>query len=218
MRNSRGFRAPERRRENRSRGGAARVVTEVRSIVGWLRAGRRRATRGATKFRAVIKRNDSRRGSDRGKRGIRRAVEALWPSRTPVAKPDPEASERDVRGGSRRGSRSEPRGRVPQSSRMWRAAGVRWRGPERAEATVWSRRPDLNRGPAVYETAALPTELRRRDARDINIPFPAVQPRIRSPLEASAAAEFPAPHAPTTRTDAAGPAATTFRVSMTSFA
>ena len=26
----------------------------------------------------------------------------------------------------------------------------------------WSRRSDLNRGPAVYETAALPTELRRR--------------------------------------------------------
>ena len=28
----------------------------------------------------------------------------------------------------------------------------------------WSRRPDLNRGPAVYETAALPTELRRPGA------------------------------------------------------
>jgi hypothetical protein len=28
----------------------------------------------------------------------------------------------------------------------------------------WSRRSDLNRGPAVYETAALPTELRRLDA------------------------------------------------------
>jgi hypothetical protein len=29
----------------------------------------------------------------------------------------------------------------------------------------WSRRPDSNRRPAIYETAALPTELRRRGRR-----------------------------------------------------
>ena len=29
----------------------------------------------------------------------------------------------------------------------------------------WSRRSDSNRGPAVYETAALPTELRRLEIR-----------------------------------------------------
>jgi hypothetical protein len=28
-------------------------------------------------------------------------------------------------------------------------------------AGIWSRRSDLNRGPADYESAALPTELRR---------------------------------------------------------
>ncbi len=31
----------------------------------------------------------------------------------------------------------------------------------RERNTVWSRRPGLNGRPAVYETAALPTELRR---------------------------------------------------------
>ncbi len=45
------------------------------------------------------------------------------------------------------------------------AAGKSSRETERkALETHWSRRSDLNRGPAVYETAALPTELRRPEA------------------------------------------------------
>jgi CARDB len=52
---------------------------------------------------------------------------------------------------------------------------VAWRVPSQGSSGagsavgLWSRRPDLNRRPAVYETAALPTELRR--------PCPPTDPR-----------------------------------------
>ena len=45
------------------------------------------------------------------------------------------------------------------------------RGGEAVEVERWSRRSDLNRRPAVYETAALPTELHRRPT-NANTPQP----------------------------------------------
>src|SRR5262245_3204199 len=55
----------------------------------------------------------------------------------------------------------------------WAAA----RGAPGVEAlfALWSRRRDSNPEPAVYKTAALPIELRRRDAQG----HTAVRPRVR---------------------------------------
>src|SRR5262245_61265379 len=41
------------------------------------------------------------------------------------------------------------------------------RAPSRRRYPLWSHRPDLNRGPTVYETVALPTELRWQAARKV---------------------------------------------------
>jgi len=40
-------------------------------------------------------------------------------------------------------------------------------GPRPSDIPPWSHRPDLNRGPTVYETVALPTELRWQAARKV---------------------------------------------------
>src|SRR5438094_703950 len=78
------------------------------------------------------------------------------------AAPEQEASEQREasRDGARseRATRSEPRERsgaqgAPASERV---RGLGTKSPDQN----WSRRSDLNRGPADYESAALPTELR----------------------------------------------------------
>ena len=58
--------------------------------------------------------------------------------------------------------------------------------------SMWSRRADLNRGPADYESAALPTELRRRQGQPAKgtTPNEAVRDRQRGRLVRTVQPDF----------------------------